>query len=610
MSAEVVDLGTFTRQWAVEGRRVAWLLGAGASASANVPTAGQITVDLLARLYAAAHGIVLQSLNLGDHATRQAILDYYDGMNGMPAAGDPSDYSTAFRLALPDDGPRRQYLRNLFKDRSPSYGQRVLGALVAQGLVDLVLTTNFDDLVEQAAEKARASQSSPNRARLGMAALGDAARAGLALSDDDFPLLVKLHGDFRERELKNLDGELQQQDQNLRQAFLDSSRRFGLAVIGYSGRDASVMTMLSDAVQTTGALPAGLWWMTRDPGAALPAVTELMDLATRCGVNAKFVRIENFDESLASLGNQATLTPDLRGYVDGLRAEARVVDAAIPELDAGPLPVLRMNALPIVSAPTRALQSTLRSAVSPDELQDALRSAKWRGALASTGQRVLALGSAGHLETALNLTARPTEVTIDCQRQDAPTIERALAYEGLTRGLARRLPTRAAIRQRGQHQLRVRPIDNQRPDNAEQASARAALQQAYGDPLTGLCPASLGRGPDGRRREFAESVRLNVEWRLGVLWLLFVPHTWVSPPEGGKGPGRVAVGDAASAWRKERWVNRRNERWAAIIGAWASIIAPDPQTTVPALPPGLPYHDLVGGDFILAQTTAYSRVAR
>src|SRR2546430_1121135 len=104
MSAEVVDLGTFTRQWAVEGRRVAWLLGAGASASASVPTAGQITLDLLARLYAAAHGIVLQNLNLGDHITRQAILDYYDGMNGMPAAGDPSDYSTAFRLALPDDG--------------------------------------------------------------------------------------------------------------------------------------------------------------------------------------------------------------------------------------------------------------------------------------------------------------------------------------------------------------------------------------------------------------------------------------------------------------------------------------------------------------------------
>ena len=33
MSVDVVDLGTFTRQWAVEGRRIAWLFGAGASVS-------------------------------------------------------------------------------------------------------------------------------------------------------------------------------------------------------------------------------------------------------------------------------------------------------------------------------------------------------------------------------------------------------------------------------------------------------------------------------------------------------------------------------------------------------------------------------------------------
>jgi len=609
MSGNIVDLGTFTRLWAVESRRIAWLLGAGASASANVPTAGQITLDLLARLYADAHGVVLQNLNLSDHATRQAIVAYYDGMNGMPAAGDPSDYSTAFRLALPDDGPRRQYLRALFKDRSPSYGQRVLGVLVAQGLADLVLTTNFDDLVEQAADQARASEPAPGRARLGVAALGDAGRARLALSDDDFPLLIKLHGDFRERELKNLEDELQQQDQSLRQAFLDSSRRFGLAVIGYSGRDASVMTMLSDAVRTPGALPAGLWWMTRDPDAALPEVTHLLDLANSCGVTAKFVRIENFDESLASLGKQATLAPSLRTYVDGLRAQPRVVNAAIPELDAGPLPVLRMNALSILAAPTRALQGTLHDAVAPVDLQESLRAVTWRGAVATSGQRVLALGSSSQLATALSLTAQPVTVAIDCQRQDAPTVERALTYEALTRALSRRLPTCAVVRQRG-HQLRVLPTNDRRPDSIEQAAARMALQQAYGDPLVGLCPTSFGRGRDGGRREFAEAVRLSVEWRLGVLWLLFVPHTWVSPPEHHTGPARSAVGDPAAAWRKERWVNRRNERWAEIIGAWASALAPDPETQISVLPQGLPQHDLVGGEFVLSHTTAYSRVAR
>ncbi|MCC9187169.1 SIR2 family protein, partial [Mycolicibacterium mageritense] len=163
-------------------------------------------------------------------------------------------------------------------------------------------------------------------------------RASLALSDDDFPLLVKLHGDFREHALKNLESELQSQDAKLRQAFLDSSRRFGLAVIGYSGRDASVMTMLNDAVATSDALPGGLWWLTRDPSSALPAVAELMERADKAGVTARFVTIENFDETFASLGRTATLKPALRSHVDQLRTTARVVDAALPAIEAGDFP--------------------------------------------------------------------------------------------------------------------------------------------------------------------------------------------------------------------------------------------------------------------------------
>jgi hypothetical protein len=609
MSVEVVDLGTFTRQWAVEGRRIGWLLGAGASVSAQVPTAGQIVLDLLSRLYADAHHLVHQGLNLGDETTRRLILAYFDGMNGMPPAGDPSDYSTAFSLALPDEGPRRQYLRGLFKDRSPSYGQRVFGALVAEGHVDLALTTNFDDLIEQAADQARAAVTNPTRSRLGTAALGDTDRAGLALSDDDFPLLIKLHGDFRERGLKNLDTELQAQDEKLRQAFLDSSRRFGLAVIGYSGRDFSVMKMLAEATETAGGLPAGLWWMTRDPSSTLPAVTELMEKASAAGIAAHFVRIENFDETLASLGRMASLTPDMRTHVDKLRSTPRAVDAALPDVEAGEFPILRMNALPILSSPTRALQATLQAGTTPEAVRDGLRDARWRGALATSGQRVLALGSARSLATALPLTAAPSKVSIECHREDAPTLERSVAYEALARGLARRLPARAIIRERG-HQLVITPPINHRPDNPEQADARRTLAEAYGDPLTGVCPTNLGRGPDGQRRAFAEGVRLSIEWRFDQLWLLFVPHTWVSPRERTDGVGRSATGDPASAWRKERWVNRRNERWAAVIAAWAAVIVRSPESKIAAVPPGREGDDIAAQEFVLSRLTAYSRVAR
>lgn len=115
------------------------------------------------------------------------------------------------------------------------------------------------------------------------------------------------------------------------------------------------MTMLNDAVAIADALPGGLWWLTRDPSSALPAVAELMERADAAGVTARLVTIENFDETFASLGRTATLKPALRSHVDQLRTTARVVDAALPAIEAGDFPILRMNALPILSSPTRAL---------------------------------------------------------------------------------------------------------------------------------------------------------------------------------------------------------------------------------------------------------------
>jgi len=380
-----------------------------------------------------------------------------------------------------------------------------------------------------------------------------------------------------------------------------------LAVIGYSGRDESVMTMLNDAVAIADALPGGLWWMTRDPSSVLPAVSQLMERADAAGVSARFVNIENFDETFASLGRVAALKPALRAHVDQLRTAPRVVDAALPAIEAGDFPTLRMNALPILSSPTRAVQATLQPRTNLDAVRDGLHAARWRGALATSGERVLALGSATQLASTLPLTATPSEVTINCHRDEAPTLERAVTSEALARGLARGLPVRALIRDRG-HQLLVKPLSTDRPDSARQASARQTLIRAYGDPLTGLCPANLGRGPAGQRRSFAEGVRLNVEWRLEQLWLLFLPHTWVSPVDRSNNAGRG--GDPASAWRKERWVNRRNEKWAEIIAAWASVLAPDPETRIAVLPPGPDADAVVSQEFVLSSTTAYSRVAR
>src|SRR3954452_23580733 len=123
---------------------------------------------------------------------------------------------------MPDAEDRRQYLWQLLTDRLPCYGQRVLGAAVAAGAADLLITTNFDDLIERAVTEAHAARRSGPARLLSVAALESPRRASTAVADDEWPLLIKLHGDFRETALKNLGNELQDQDTTLRRVIVDS----------------------------------------------------------------------------------------------------------------------------------------------------------------------------------------------------------------------------------------------------------------------------------------------------------------------------------------------------------------------------------------------------
>ncbi len=52
----------------------------------------------------------------------------------------------------------------------------------------------------------------------------------------------------------------------MRRALVESCRRFGLIVAGYSGRDSSIMDALEEALTKEGAFPAGLFWLHREDG--------------------------------------------------------------------------------------------------------------------------------------------------------------------------------------------------------------------------------------------------------------------------------------------------------------------------------------------------------
>lgn len=99
----------------------------------------------------------------------------------------------------------------------------------------LVWTTNFDSLLADACAKVY-----DGTGYLTTVALDAPEFARDVTTAERWPIEIKLHGDFRSRRLKNTDDELREQDARLRRLLLENAERFGMVVVGYSGRDRSI----------------------------------------------------------------------------------------------------------------------------------------------------------------------------------------------------------------------------------------------------------------------------------------------------------------------------------------------------------------------------------
>ena len=89
--------------------------------------------------------------------------------------------------------------------------------------------------------------------------LGEPEKFRRALEENRWPIYGKLHGDYHSEALKNTNGELRKQDTKMRRNLIDSCRRHGLAAVGYSGRDASVMEAFGEALDDGRGFAGGLF---------------------------------------------------------------------------------------------------------------------------------------------------------------------------------------------------------------------------------------------------------------------------------------------------------------------------------------------------------------
>lgn len=589
-------LAEFARAFAVSGAQIGWLFGAGTSASAGVPTATQLLDEFKAVLYASECSLDRADVRMGDALVADRVRRFFDNAHGVPSLGDPEEYASAFELAYPDQAVRRQWLDQWISLGRPSYGHRAVAVLMAAGFVRWIATTNFDDVIERGYEQLRARDEALRR--MTTAALDSAERASRALREEDWPLLIKLHGDIASERLKNTSAELKEQDATLRQSLLDAARTYGLAVIGYSGRDSSIMETLRLAIAEEGAFPRGLVWLTSDPANVFPAVRELMADAIAAGIDARFVESANFDETFGVIARHVTLPEGLGGYLSEGQPSPRVRGVVLDGVEGGRFPALRLNGLPVIELPKTALHVRCKQQIEerPGIL---LREIGVPGFGVASGRDFYGYGLPDAWRRALaRYTPEHVEevaITVDPASPNLPIV--GLLNEAVARALAWDRPLRPIFRRRGHHLVIW-------PDASDETTQLLApLVSAYQDnPLTGTFEGE---------RTWREGVRIRLDWRLDRVWLLFEPWTFVDRARRVEGESterqprsRFAPPDAAAAWVKERWATRRNEVWAAALGAWADLLVGDETATFSA--PVIENSSLVAASFTVGQQTAYS----
>lgn len=565
----------FARRFSLRSKNLMWLLGAGASASAGIPTAWDMTWDFKQTLFVSQRHVSSQAVaDLSSPVIRARLQDHINSSETLPPSGRPDEYAALFEAAYPAEGDRRTYLDAKMTGAKPSYGHLALATLMRAGLTRLIWTTNFDPLVADACAKVY-DATGP----LSTVALDASDLATQLISEGRWPIEVKLHGDFHSRRLKNTRDELRHQDAQLRHVLIDSCRRSGLIVVGYSGRDQSIMDALEEALEREGAFPGGLFWLHRGTDLPLPRVGQLLSHAKSAGTEAALVRVESFDEILR----------DLMRLVKGIDTTAldafaterqRWSSAPTPGGKRG-WPVVRLNAL-LVDQKPNVCRRVVCSIGGYRKVREAVEQANVDVLVSRVHAGVLAFGKDADVRAAFTFH----EIT-DFGLHDIET--RRLRYDSGERGLLRDALTRALVRTHNLDLTRRRSTDLLAPANPEDIVWAPLRDQV------GTLSGTVRNRPELHWRE---GIGTRLDWANDCLWLLIEPRTVFY---GISNENKTAAADFA----RERTVKRYNRQLNDLIAFWSSLLSFEGDE-LRALNVG----DGVDAVFRLSSNTGFSRRAR
>lgn len=254
---------------------VMFLLGAGCSIGSGCMAAGKLINEFKRRIYCAKNGIRYDDSSIiNDIELNKSINEFFH--NDVE-----NEYSFYFEKCFPNPNDRIKFVREKFLGISPSYGYLCLAKYLMNHSIKYVLTTNFDQLCQKAVGKLNEKYD--------MVIMSDS----LSPKQEGELNIIELHGDYNYDSLKNTKDELESLSQKIHD-YIQSCRPKKIVVIGYSGQDKSVMSLLNDLTTN---FDTEILWCTISDDYSNDRINNLLSI----NQNSGYVKIDGFEQFFYNL---------------------------------------------------------------------------------------------------------------------------------------------------------------------------------------------------------------------------------------------------------------------------------------------------------------------
>lgn len=196
----------------------ALLLGSGISRSAGIPTGWEVTEDLIRKVAALAKN------DCGTNPDEWFRTKY----------GKNPSYSNLLEELSPSPMDRKNILRPYFEAteddtaqnlKQPTNAHLAIARLVQKGFINVILSTNFDRLMERALDYVGAPYVTIS---------SSSAAQGCSALHQNPCTLIKVHGDYLDANIRNTVEELDEYDKHLNKLIDKVLDEYGLVICGWS----------------------------------------------------------------------------------------------------------------------------------------------------------------------------------------------------------------------------------------------------------------------------------------------------------------------------------------------------------------------------------------